>query len=89
MKLGNWLKRNNMSRAEFARRTGLSKGSISQFCNEQSAWVSRETAEQIFRETGGAVTPNDFLEIRLQCCHRRVERSDNGGTPRALRFHGL
>ncbi len=63
MKLGDWLKRNNMSRAEFARRTGLSKGSISQFCNEQSAWVSRETAEQIFRETGGAVTPNDFLKI--------------------------
>jgi 3,4-dihydroxy 2-butanone 4-phosphate synthase/GTP cyclohydrolase II len=63
MKLGDWLKRNNMSRAEFARRTGLSKGSISQFCNEESAWVSRETAEQIFRETGGAVTPNDFLKI--------------------------
>ena len=63
MKLGDWLKRNNMSRAEFARRTGLSKGSISQICNEESAWVSRETAEQIFRETGGAVTPNDFLKI--------------------------
>ena len=63
MKLGDWLKLNNVSRAEFARRTGLSKGSISQFCNQDSAWVSRETAEQIVRETGGAVTPNDFLKI--------------------------
>ena len=63
MKLDDWLKQNNVSRAEFARRTGLSKGSISQFCNQESAWVSRETAEQILRETGGAVTPNDFLKI--------------------------
>ncbi len=63
MKLGDWLKRNNVSRAEFARRTGLSKGAITQFCNQGGAWVSRETAQQILRETGGAVTPNDFLEI--------------------------
>ncbi len=63
MKLGDWLKRNNVSRAEFARRTGLSKGAISQFCNQGEAWVSRETAQQILRETSGAVTPNDFLQI--------------------------
>jgi 3,4-dihydroxy 2-butanone 4-phosphate synthase/GTP cyclohydrolase II len=63
MKLGDWLKRNNLSRAEFARRTGLSRGAISQFCNQGEAWVSRETAQQILRETSGAVTPNDFLEI--------------------------
>ena len=64
MKLGEWLKQNNVSRAEFARRTGLSKGSISQFCNQDDVWVSRETAEQILRETAGAVTPNDFLKVR-------------------------
>ncbi|MEJ0096150.1 MAG: 3,4-dihydroxy-2-butanone-4-phosphate synthase [Methylocella sp.] len=63
MKLGDWLKRNNVSRADFARRVGLSKGSISQFCNQDDAWVSRETAQQILRETSGAVTPNDFLEL--------------------------
>jgi len=61
MKLGEWLKLNNVSRSDFARRTGLSKGSISQICNQDDAWVSRETARQILRETGGAVTPNDFL----------------------------
>jgi 3,4-dihydroxy 2-butanone 4-phosphate synthase / GTP cyclohydrolase II len=62
MKLDDWLKRNNISRADFARRTGLSKGSISQICNQDTAWVSRETAQLILRETGGAVTPNDFLK---------------------------
>ncbi|WP_395664388.1 3,4-dihydroxy-2-butanone-4-phosphate synthase [Methylocella sp.] len=63
MKLDDWLKRNNVSRAEFARRIGLSKGAVTQFCNTADAWVSRETARQIFRETGGAVTPNDFLAM--------------------------
>ncbi len=62
MKLDDWLKRNNFTRADFARRTGLSKGSVSQICNQNTAWVSRETAQLIMRETGGAVTPNDFLE---------------------------
>ncbi len=62
MKLDFWLKRNSISRADFARRTGLSKGSISQICNQDTAWVSRETAQLILRETCGAVTPNDFLE---------------------------
>lgn len=62
MKLGDWLKLNNVSRSDFARRTGLSKGSVSQICNQQNVWVSRETAQQIFDETGGAVTPNDLLE---------------------------
>jgi 3,4-dihydroxy 2-butanone 4-phosphate synthase/GTP cyclohydrolase II len=63
MKLDAWLRRYNVSRAEFARRTGLSKGAVSQICNENQAWLSRETAEQIFQATGGAVTPNDFLPL--------------------------
>jgi 3,4-dihydroxy 2-butanone 4-phosphate synthase/GTP cyclohydrolase II len=63
MKLGDWLKLNNVSRSDFARRIGLSKGSISQICNQDDAWVSRETAQQILRETGGTVTPNDLLAL--------------------------
>ncbi len=42
---------------------GLSKGAISQICNQDDAWVSRETALLILRETDGAVTPNDFLSL--------------------------
>jgi 3,4-dihydroxy 2-butanone 4-phosphate synthase/GTP cyclohydrolase II len=61
MKLGDWLKRNSVTRAEFARRIGVSAGAVTLICREQGAWLSRETAERIVAETQGAVTPNDFL----------------------------
>ncbi|MCC2651763.1 MAG: ribB, partial [Microvirga sp.] len=34
---------------------------ITQMCNSEQAWLSRDTADLIARETRGAVTPNDFL----------------------------
>ena len=61
MKLGNWLKRNRMSRTDFARRIGVSPGAVTLICREHGSWLSRETAERIVAETQGAVTPNDFL----------------------------
>ncbi|HLH50007.1 MAG TPA: 3,4-dihydroxy-2-butanone-4-phosphate synthase [Roseiarcus sp.] len=61
MKLSDWLTRHNVKRADFARRIGVSPGAITQICRDEGAWISRETAELIFKETRGAVTPNDFL----------------------------
>jgi 3,4-dihydroxy 2-butanone 4-phosphate synthase/GTP cyclohydrolase II len=61
MKLGDWLKRNQVSRADFARRIGVSPGAVTLICREHGSWLSRETAERIVAETSGAVTPNDFL----------------------------
>jgi 3,4-dihydroxy 2-butanone 4-phosphate synthase / GTP cyclohydrolase II len=61
MKLSDWLNANNISRVEFARRTHLSPSAVTQLCNNNGAWLSRETAEVIFRETKGQVTPNDFM----------------------------
>jgi 3,4-dihydroxy 2-butanone 4-phosphate synthase/GTP cyclohydrolase II len=61
MKLADWLRKSGVSRIEFSRRLGLTAGAVSQLCNQQSVWMSRETAQAITRETGGAVTPNDFL----------------------------
>jgi 3,4-dihydroxy 2-butanone 4-phosphate synthase / GTP cyclohydrolase II len=61
MKLGDWLKRNQVSRTDFARRIGVSPGAVTLICREQGSWLSRETAERIVAETQGAVTPNDFL----------------------------
>jgi len=61
MKLTEWLTTNNVSRVEFARRTRLSPSAVTQLCNNDGAWLSRETAEVIFRETRGQVTPNDFM----------------------------
>jgi 3,4-dihydroxy 2-butanone 4-phosphate synthase / GTP cyclohydrolase II len=61
MKLADWLRKSGVSRTEFSRRLGLTPGAVSQLCNQESVWMSRETAQAIARETGGAVTPNDFL----------------------------
>src|SRR5271167_4178746 len=61
MKLGDWLKRNQVTRADFARRIGVSPGAVTLICREHGSWLSRETAERIVAETQGAVTPNDFL----------------------------
>jgi 3,4-dihydroxy 2-butanone 4-phosphate synthase/GTP cyclohydrolase II len=61
MKLTDWLQANSVSRVDFARRTGLSPSAVTQLCNNDDAWLSRETAEIIFRETKGQVTPNDFM----------------------------
>lgn len=65
MKLADWLQTHDVSRTEFARRIGVSKGAITQLCKEDGAWLSRDTAELIARETHGAVTPNDFLNSTI------------------------
>ncbi len=64
MKLADWLAHNSVKRVDFARRIGVSPGAITLICREDGAWASRETAERIVVETGGAVTPNDFLDIQ-------------------------
>src|SRR5271165_4945772 len=62
MKLGDWLRRNGVTRADFARRIGVSPGAVTLICREDDPWMSRETAERIVAETDGAVTPNDDRE---------------------------
>jgi len=63
MKLDAWLKQTHTSRSAFARQVGLSPASVTALCNDQTAWISRESAERIAAATGGAVTPNDFLGL--------------------------
>jgi 3,4-dihydroxy 2-butanone 4-phosphate synthase/GTP cyclohydrolase II len=63
MKLSEWLDRHAIKRSEFARRIGVSPGAVTQICRQDGSWPSRETAERIFVETGGSVTPNDFLKF--------------------------
>jgi 3,4-dihydroxy 2-butanone 4-phosphate synthase / GTP cyclohydrolase II len=63
MKLTAWLEKNKVKRADFARAIGVSPGAVTQFCNQDRPWISRETATLIFKETKGAVTPNDFLGL--------------------------
>jgi 3,4-dihydroxy 2-butanone 4-phosphate synthase/GTP cyclohydrolase II len=63
MKLAEWLVRNRVKRGDFARRIGVTAGAVTLICREDGAWLSRETAERVFAETQGAVTPNDFLSL--------------------------
>src|SRR5215510_9497176 len=61
MELSGWLERTKMPRSAFARAVGVSPGRITQLC--EGDLPSLELAERIARETGGAVTPNDFLGL--------------------------
>ncbi|MGL4974883.1 MAG: 3,4-dihydroxy-2-butanone-4-phosphate synthase [Bosea sp. (in: a-proteobacteria)] len=63
MKFSAWLKQNGIKRIDMAARLGLSPGAITLLCNNDASWLSRETAEAIFQQTAGAVTPNDFLGL--------------------------
>ena len=63
MKLVAWLAQNKIARSAFARQVGLSPASVTALCNDETAWISRESAERIAAATGGSVTPNDFLGL--------------------------
>jgi 3,4-dihydroxy 2-butanone 4-phosphate synthase/GTP cyclohydrolase II len=77
MRLDEWLRLNDISRVNFARRIGVSPATITQLCNRDGAWMSREMAELICRETQGAVTPNDFIAAGLAPGAASQERSVN------------
>ena len=63
MKLHDWLRLNRTPRSAFARLAGLSPASVTALCNDDTAWITRETAERIAEATAGQVTPNDFLGL--------------------------
>ena len=63
MKLVDWLTSTKTKRVDFAKRLNMSPASITALCNDETAWISRESAERIAEATGGKVTPNDFLGL--------------------------
>lgn len=75
MRLDAWLRQNDVSRVAFARRLGVSAATITQLCNKDGAWMSRDVAELICRETRGAVTPNDFIAAGLPADPSPQERA--------------
>ena len=60
MKLKTYLNRKKISQKEFAKRAGLSPGTISLLVNGQ-VWISRKAALAIAQATKGKVTANDFV----------------------------
>lgn len=62
MKLSEYLELHSIKRGDFAAKVGVSGGRVTQLC-EEGGWPSREVAERIAVETGGAVTADDFLRF--------------------------
>jgi 3,4-dihydroxy 2-butanone 4-phosphate synthase / GTP cyclohydrolase II len=67
MKLADWLSIPNPDgsrkrRRDFALRIGVTPSMITAYC-EDRMWPGRERMEAIARETRGAVTANDFIDI--------------------------
>jgi 3,4-dihydroxy 2-butanone 4-phosphate synthase/GTP cyclohydrolase II len=67
MKLARWLAIPNddgtrKRRRDFAARIGVTPSMITAYC-EDRMWPGKERMEAIVRETGGEVTPNDFIGL--------------------------
>lgn len=67
MKLADWLNLPNPDgsrkrRRDFAIRIGVTPSMITAYC-EDRMWPGRERMEAIVRETSGAVTANDFIDM--------------------------
>lgn len=61
MKLADWLRRRDMTRAEFADLVGTSAATVSRLC-ACSVWPERALARRIQAATDGEVTALDFLD---------------------------
>ena len=61
MKLAEYLAKHGISQQKFARRVGLSKGTVSLLARGMT-WVSRDAAQKIAKATRGRVTANDFVQ---------------------------
>lgn len=67
MKLADWLNLPNPDgsrkrRRDFAIRIGVTPSMITAYC-EDRMWPGRDKMVAIARETSGAVTANDFIEV--------------------------
>lgn len=70
MKLSQWFETPNpdgtrKSKGDFAASIGVTPQMISAYCADRM-WPGRERMEAIARETGGAVTANDFVNIEAR-----------------------
>jgi 3,4-dihydroxy 2-butanone 4-phosphate synthase/GTP cyclohydrolase II len=66
MLLRDWLRRERVKRIDFAKRVGISPSYLTDLCSGV-AWPGRDVADRVMQETGGEVTPVDFLDGNLSC----------------------
>ena len=62
MRLDNWLKKENQTKAWFARRIGVATSTIVRIIGEDRA-PTHQIMERIIQGTGGEVLPNDFFDL--------------------------
>lgn len=65
MKLADWFKTEDgskRSKAAFAKDIGVTPQMISAYCDDRM-WPGRDRMAAIVRETEGAVTANDFIDM--------------------------
>jgi 3,4-dihydroxy 2-butanone 4-phosphate synthase/GTP cyclohydrolase II len=62
MKLADYLSENSIRPSHFAARIGVSPQTITGWC-KGTFWIKRDQAQRVFKETSGAVTPNDFMNV--------------------------
>jgi 3,4-dihydroxy 2-butanone 4-phosphate synthase/GTP cyclohydrolase II len=62
MKLSQWFEQTKRQKRAFANDIGVTPQMISAYC-KGDVWPSKETMKAIARETGGAVTPNDWADL--------------------------
>lgn len=60
MRLNDYLDHHGIKRREFAARIGVSPQTITGWC-DGTFWPGHDNALKVMQETGGAVTPTDFL----------------------------
>jgi len=65
MLLSDWLRREGVSRSDFAKRIGVTPPVITDLCSGRH-WLSRPTALSIERETQGEVTAADFVHLNIE-----------------------
>lgn len=62
MTLRDWLKKQGMTPTAFARLMGVSHSTVLRYLSGDRI-PEKDVMERIARETGGAVTPNDFFDL--------------------------
>lgn len=62
MTLKDWFSETGVTQREFAHRIGRSEATVSRLVNGVNR-PDRATIRAIHKETGGAVTPNDFIDL--------------------------
>ena len=60
MRLADWIRKEGITRREFAGLVGVSPPYITALC-DNTVWPGKDVAGRINEVTGGQVTPGDFL----------------------------